>query len=71
MRYKGQYKIEFSCDAEKNVTVVMGDNTFGKTTLAQAFRWGLYGEIIDTRYGKSKDIILLTQTSHIDFSYAP
>ena len=61
MRYKGQYKIEFSCDTEKNVTVVMGDNTFGKTTLAQAFRWGLYGEIIDTRYGKSKDIILLNK----------
>lgn len=61
MRYKGENKIEFSCDADRNVTVVMGDNTFGKTTLAQAFRWGLYGEIIDTRYGKSKDIILLNK----------
>ena len=61
MRYKGVNTIEFSCDDEKNVTVVMGDNTFGKTTLAQAFRWGLYGEIIDTRYGKSKDIILLNK----------
>lgn len=61
MRYRGEHRIDFSCDPDKNVTVVMGDNTFGKTTLAQAFRWGLYGEIIDTRYGKSKDIILLNK----------
>lgn len=61
MRYQGKCEIEFSCDPEKNVTVVMGDNTYGKTTLAQAFRWGLYGEIIDTRYGKAKDIILLNK----------
>lgn len=39
MRYKGEHEIEFSCDDEKNVTVIMGENTFGKTTLAQAFRW--------------------------------
>lgn len=59
MRYKGENVITFSCDPEKNVTVIKGDNTFGKTTLAQAFRWGLYGELIDTRYGKSKEIVLL------------
>ena len=38
MRYKGVNEIEFSCDSEKNVTVILGDNTVGKTTLAQAFR---------------------------------
>ena len=32
MRYKGEHEIIFSCDPEKNVTVVLGDNTFGKTT---------------------------------------
>ena len=36
--------IEFSTDPDKNVTVVMGDNGTGKTTLAQAFQWALYGE---------------------------
>ena len=61
MRYKGMNTMEFSCDPEKNVTVVMGDNTFGKTTLAQAFRWGLYGEVIDTQYAKGKDKILLNK----------
>lgn len=36
MRYKGENTIEFSCDEEKNVTIVLGDNTVGKTTIAQA-----------------------------------
>ena len=32
--YKGDNKIVFSTDDKNNVTVVLGDNTFGKTTLA-------------------------------------
>lgn len=36
-------EIEFACDKDKNVTVVMGNNGTGKTTLAQAFLWVLYG----------------------------
>lgn len=43
-QFKGVTEIKFSCDAEKNVTVILGDNTFGKTTLLQAFNWCLYGE---------------------------
>lgn len=35
-------KIEFSVDPDKNITVVIGDNTSGKTTLVNAFLWGLY-----------------------------
>lgn len=59
MRYKGNNELQFSTDNEKNVTVVLGDNTFGKTTLAQAFRWGLYETLNDTRYTKKKDVELL------------
>lgn len=59
MRYKGETEIHFSCNDEKNVTVVLGDNTFGKTTLAQAFRWGLFEELNTTNYTKKKDIVLL------------
>jgi len=60
MRYKGDCEIDFSCDEKYNVTVVLGDNTHGKTTLAQAFRWCLYGEIIPTRYtNKPAEIRLL------------
>lgn len=36
--------IEFSTDPTKNITIVMGDNGTGKTTLAQAFQWALYGD---------------------------
>lgn len=43
-QFKGKKVIKFSCDPNRNVTVVMGDNGSGKTTLAQAFCWVLYGE---------------------------
>lgn len=59
MRYKGENSLEFSCDKEKNVTVVLGDNTIGKTTLAQAFRWVLYGELISTQYEEVGQICIL------------
>lgn len=59
MRYKGDNELLFSTDEEKNVTVVLGDNTFGKTTLAQAFRWALYESLNDTSYIKRKDVVLL------------
>ena len=59
MRYKGENELHFSTDDEKNVTVVLGDNTFGKTTLAQAFRWALYESLNDTNYTKRKDVVLL------------
>lgn len=59
MRYKGDNELIFSTDEEKNVTVVLGDNTFGKTTLAQAFRWALYENLNNTSYAKRKDIVLL------------
>lgn len=59
MRYKGDNELRFSTDKKKNVTIVLGDNTFGKTTLAQAFRWALYETLNDTSYTKRKDVVLL------------
>lgn len=59
MRYKGENCIEFSCDKKKNVTVVLGDNTVGKTTIAQAFRFGLYGAISTERRKSDEDYLLL------------
>lgn len=59
MRYKGTNQIQFSCNPEKNVTVILGDNTVGKTTIAQAFRWGLYGAIFAERGKKQEDYLLL------------
>ena len=56
MRYKGKNELVFSCDNDKNVTIILGDNTFGKTTIAQAFRWGLYGKVKKTNYIKNIDL---------------
>lgn len=44
---------------EPNATVILGDNTGGKTTLAQAFRWCLYEDIINTKHNTKKDVVLL------------
>ena len=41
-QFKGETNVEFACDSFKNVTVILGNNTFGKTTLLQAFNWCLY-----------------------------
>ena len=35
-------EIEFATEEEKNITVLIGDNTTGKTTLIRAFEWILY-----------------------------
>ena len=60
MRYKGDNELNFSCNPEKNVTIILGDNTFGKTTIAQAFRWVLYGNVNKTNYVDDvKEITLL------------
>jgi len=52
-QYKGIQTVEFSCDPEKNVTVILGKNTSGKTTLVQAFNWCLY----EKSNFKSKEIL--------------
>ncbi len=43
-QFKGRQQISFATDKERNVTMIMGDNGTGKTSLAQAFTWCLYGE---------------------------
>jgi len=51
----GDQSIDLSCeDARKNVTVVLGSNTFGKTTLVLSFIWCLYGE---SRFSQPNDIL--------------
>lgn len=59
MRYKGTNCIQFSCDEDKNVTVVLGDNTVGKTTISQAIRFAMYGEILVDAGKKLSDYVLL------------
>ena len=35
-------ELELSCDSEKNFTIILGQNTYGKTTLVKSFIWCLY-----------------------------
>lgn len=42
-QFKGEHIIEFSTNKEKNVSVILGKNTCGKTTIVGAFIWCLYG----------------------------
>jgi DNA sulfur modification protein DndD len=42
-QFAGDNSLLFSTDNLANVSVIMGDNASGKTTLAQAFTWCLYG----------------------------
>ncbi len=44
-QFKGETSIDFSTNDEQNITVIYGEITGGKTTLLQAFRWALYGEV--------------------------
>lgn len=43
-QYIGHQTVEFSTDKDKNVTVLIGINTSGKTTIVRAFEWCLYGK---------------------------
>ena len=54
-QFKGETPILFSCNPEKNVTIILGDNTFGKTTLLQAFSWCFYQTVT---FDKNPDFLL-------------
>lgn len=42
-QFRKKQEVTFTTDANKNVTVIMGENGSGKTAFAQAFTWCLYG----------------------------
>lgn len=44
-QYKDKQVIDFSCDDTKNVTILIGENTSGKTTFVRAFEWCLYDNL--------------------------
>ena len=43
-QYIDLQEVSFSTNPEKNVTVLIGVNTSGKTTIIRAFEWCLYGK---------------------------
>ena len=56
-QFKGKQTLVFSTNQDKNVTVLLGDNTFGKTTILQAFNWCLYG-VADFPKDSNPDFLL-------------
>ncbi len=54
-QFLGTTKLDFSLDPEKNVTVILGNNTFGKTTILQAFNWCFYDKV---NFKENPDILL-------------
>lgn len=44
-QFKGKNQLNFSTDNDKNITIVYGGITFGKTTLLQAFNWVFYNTV--------------------------
>ncbi len=62
-QYVGYQQIEFSTDPEKNVTVLIGVNTSGKTTIIRAFEWCLYGK------NSFEDTILLNSDVRDEMPY--
>lgn len=43
-QFKDKETIEFSLDKNANITLVLGDNTSGKTTILQSFLWCFFGK---------------------------
>lgn len=60
-QFKGTTTAEFSCDPDRNVTIILGDNTFGKTTLLQAFNWCFYETVM---FDNNPDFLLNLETAN-------
>lgn len=41
--FRGERTIDLSCSGDKNIVVILGDNTRGKSTIVQSFVWCFYG----------------------------
>lgn len=61
-QFKGEQILEFACDPKRNVTVLLGDNTFGKTTILQAFNWCLY-DIAEFPKDSNPDFLLNSEVA--------
>jgi DNA sulfur modification protein DndD len=51
--YKGKNTLDFSVDQDSNITVIAGNNGFGKTSFLTSLVWALYGKLmvdVDDRY---------------------
>ncbi len=83
-QFKDKVTIDFSTDKEKNVTVIIGDNGTGKTTLLQAFNWCFYNnlsglenptkllndnKLAEMDIGDDCEVEVLIEFEHLDRTY--
>jgi DNA sulfur modification protein DndD len=63
-QFRGTQIIRFSTDEIKKTTIVLADNTTGKTTLLESFSWVFYGKTLLTSIwntGQLKDMVQNSQ----------
>lgn len=44
-QFRGNHTVDFAVDVNKNLTLILGYNTFGKSTLLNAIHFALYGVV--------------------------
>lgn len=59
--YKGENRIDFDDNVNRNITVIAGRNGYGKTTLLTALVWVFYGRLMSQVEDKYKKEIKSTQ----------
>lgn len=60
--FKGKQRINFECSDDKNVIVILGNNTHGKSTIILSFLWCFYGE---SKFERPLDILNQTVEEHM------
>lgn len=66
-QFKGETTVEFAHDKKKNVTIILGDNTYGKTTLLQTFNWCLYNFVVFDKDSDSDMLLNLELASQMQY----
>lgn len=74
-QFRGTSRIDFSTDKSHSVSIILGQNTSGKTTLVRAFAWCLYGGTAE-ELGFKKSSSLLNEDEavsliHSNSRYSP
>ncbi len=70
MPYKGNgHEINFPTDSHRNILLIHGSNTYGKTSILRGIRWGLYGKVSDKRNHQYNYLDLLNWTSADESNY--
>jgi len=67
--YGDGHEIKFPTDEYKNILLVHGYNTYGKTSLLRSLRWALYGHVSDKFDREISYLDLLNRTSAKEGNY--